>query len=135
MYTALVALFVTLALLGYGSKQETDALAREIAALEDQREALKAEIALLRSEWDHVTSAQFLLATAARLEIDAPLLGAEGAALTAWAPEQLLPLDRAPRRSHTHDDASGPLIVQSVGDGALRTATVGPPRLVDLNGG
>lgn len=92
MHTALVSLFVAAALLGYGAKEETRALGKQIERLEANKVELHEEIALLRAEWDHVTSADFLIETARRLDGQGPLRGAEGRPLAPWRAAQVLPL-------------------------------------------
>ena len=119
MHTGLVVLFVAAALLGYGAKEETRALGKQIERLESRKTALEAEIALLRAEWDHVTSPRFLLETAARLDGEGAMADAEGATLAAWRPEQLVPLGEKPRPVEMTPDA--------VASGDIGVATIPTP--------
>ena len=115
MHTALVFLFVAAALLGYGAKEETRALGKEIAQLEATKAALRAEIALLSAEWDHVTSADFLIATAARLDGAGPLRDAEGRPLAPWRSAQLLPLGPKAAADEVDRGAFGVATIDSTG--------------------
>lgn len=128
MHTALVFLFVAAALLGYGAKEETRALGKEIERLEARKAALETEIALLRAEWDHVTSADFLIETAARLDGSGPLRGAEGNPLAPWRAAQVLRLGPKNSPGPRRETAPAPLLSGDRSAGAaISTASIPDP--------
>lgn len=94
VHTLLFFLCVAAALIGYGAAAENEALEREIETLVARKAALEQEILLFEAEWDYVSGAEMLRATAAKLFRAEVLRDADGVELSAWRPEQLLVLER-----------------------------------------
>ncbi|MEL6977683.1 MAG: hypothetical protein AAGM38_03265 [Pseudomonadota bacterium] len=129
LHLALVILFVGLALLGYGAREETRALQMELAELEKRKRAVETEIALLQAEWDHVSSAAYLKQTVARLRATDPRIGEEILGLAPWRPEQAQALRRRDARPPLAATGFGMRYERLMrGDGsAIATASVARP--------
>lgn len=91
-HMGVAALVVAVALVGYGRKEETAALAREIVRLEAERERLLAETEALESEWAYLNGPDQLW------RIARAAYGADGPPLSEPTAAQLISLDDLPMR-------------------------------------
>lgn len=96
LHTACAGLLVAVALIAYGVKEETRALRSEVTRLNGEKVRLAAEIATLEAEWSYLNGPETLLRIAERVYGPGRLIGADGAVLSPWRPEQLVELQDLP---------------------------------------
>lgn len=132
--TACAALLIAALSIAYGLTEKTEALEREISALEDRRDALNRELDVLDYEWSAASAPERLERLAAASFGEGALRDASGAPLAPWRPDQTLRLRRRDAQSPAaqddapaaEDDAPAAREEEEEARGAILTSSVAP---------